>query len=126
MNNWTTGANMHLLGHAWEMAEAAGVGFKINFDAIPFVSAAKKYAEMWTFPGGASDNKSFYGEPITFSDKIKDYEQMLLFDPQTSGGLLVCLPEDRLAEFEGRASELEQEIWVIGDVVEGNQIEVTR
>jgi selenide,water dikinase len=49
---------------------------------------------------------------------------MLLFDPQTSGGLLLVVPPTRLAAFQSRAAELNQPIWVIGEVVEGSGIEV--
>lgn len=115
-----------LLGHAWEMAEASKVGLRFFFDQIPFVSGAKKYAQLWTFPGGASDNKLFYEEHITFVKKIEEFEQMLLFDPQTSGGLLLCVQEDQLGDFETRAKEMGQSIWVVGEVVKGNTIEVIR
>ncbi len=115
-----------LLGHAWEIAEASGVGMKLFFDQIPFISGAMGYAKEWTFPGGASDNKNYYGEHITIMENIEDYEEMLLFDPQTSGGLLLCVEESRVEEFEARAKELEQSTWLIGEVVDGNKIEVIR
>lgn len=113
-----------LLGHGYEMADASKVGFKIWFSQIPLVSCAQKYAQEWTFPGGASDNKAFFGPHITFADEIEEYQGMLLFDPQTSGGLLLAVPEKKLEDFLTRAKEREQPAWVIGDVVEGEGIEV--
>jgi selenide,water dikinase len=113
-----------LLGHGLEVAEASGVGLKINYAEIPFVSCAEKYGQMWTFPGGASDNKLFFGDRVSFASGIEEHQQMLLFDPQTSGGLLLAVPEDKLAEFLARAKELDQPVWVIGEVVEGEGIEV--
>jgi selenide,water dikinase len=113
-----------LLGHALEMAEASGVSLRIDHAQIPFVGGARKYAEMFTFPGGASDNRAYFGKRVNFSPSISEIEQMLLFDPQTSGGLLLGVPQDMLSAFEKRASDLEQVFWVIGEAHEGSGIEV--
>jgi len=113
-----------LLGHGLEMANASGVSLEINFEQLPFVSGAFKYAEKWTFPGGASDNRTHFGSRVTFDTSISESSQMLLFDPQTSGGLLLGVPQDRLEAFKKRAKELEQPVWVIGEVREGSGIEV--
>ena len=53
-----------LLGHAWEMANASGVGFNIYWDMLPFVSGAKEYASHYSFPGGAYDNREFFGDHV--------------------------------------------------------------
>jgi len=113
-----------LLGHGSEMAESSGVGLIINSSQVPFVSGARKYAQEWTFPGGASDNRAFFGPNVTFAQGIEEYEQMLLFDPQTSGGLLLSVPEEKLEDLLGRAKEIDQPVWVIGEVVDGKGIEV--
>lgn len=113
-----------LLGHGLEMAEASGVKFQISFKQIPFVTCAQKYAEAWTFPGGASDNRMFYGDRVTFAESISERNQMLLFDPQTSGGLLLSVPADQMEALANRARELEFPIWEIGEVVSGKGIEV--
>jgi selenide,water dikinase len=113
-----------LLGHGYEVAEASQVGFRIKFSQVPFVSCAVKYAQAWTFPGGASDNRAFYGKYVTFADAVKEYQHMLLFDPQTSGGLLLAVPDEKLEDFISRAKEIDQPAWVIGEVVEGGGIEV--
>jgi selenide,water dikinase len=113
-----------LLGHAMEMADASGVGLHIDYAQLPFVSGARKYAEMWTFPGGASDNCLYFGPRVEFDPSIDEASQMLLFDPQTSGGLLLGVPEGKLAAFETRAKELEQPNWVIGKVRAGSGIKV--
>jgi selenide, water dikinase len=111
-----------LLGHAWEMAKASGVGFNIHWDLLPFVSGAKGYASQFTFPGGAYDNRQYFGDHIKAPKSLSEEELMLLFDPQTSGGLLLSISCDYLEEFRIHAEKMEQPIWVIGDVVEGNQI----
>jgi selenide,water dikinase len=113
-----------LLGHAMEMADASGVALHFDYAQIPLVGRARKYAEMWTFPGGASDNRLYFSPHVTFDPSIDEAGQMLLFDPQTSGGLLLGVPKDKLAAFESRAKEFEQPIWVVGEVREGSGIEV--
>jgi len=113
-----------LLGHGLEMAQASGVLLHIDFNKIPFVSCAQKYAEMFTFPGGASDNRLFFGSDVIFDKGIDEASQMLLFDPQTSGGLLLGVSAEKLPGFLARASEVEQSVWVIGEVMRGDGIEV--
>lgn len=113
-----------LLGHGLEMAQASRVGFRLTYAAIPFVSCARKYADLWTFPGGAADNRLHFGEFVRFAPHLDEAAQMLLFDPQTSGGLLLAVPPAHLAAFQSRAAELNQPVWVIGEVVEGSGIEV--
>lgn len=113
-----------LLGHAWEIAEASRVGLRFYFDRIPFLKGAQRYAREWIFPGGSSDNRLFYAEHVGFSPTLDEASQMLLFDAQTSGGLLLAVPGDRLQGMLRRATELNQPLWVIGEVIQGDQIEV--
>ncbi len=113
-----------LLGHAMEMADFSGVCLRFRMKNMPFVSCARKYARAWTFPGGASDNRLFFGGRVTFSASIPEEEQMLLFDPQTSGGLLLALPAASRDEFLRRAQANDQPAWVVGEVLEGSGVEV--
>ena len=111
-----------LLGHGWEMAQASGVGLRFHSQAIPFLSGARRYAEAKTFPGGAMDNRAYFSPFVRFEGSLDRAAQMLLFDPQTSGGLLLAVPPSQLAAFQERAGELEQPIWVVGEAVEGQDI----
>jgi selenide, water dikinase len=113
-----------LLGHGMEMAEASGVSLKLELANIPFISGARKYAEMGTFPGGGFDNKKHFEPRVQFADSIDEPNQMLLFDPQTSGGLLLGVPRAQLDSFLARAQELNQAVWVIGNVEAGVGIKV--
>jgi selenide,water dikinase len=113
-----------LVGHASEVAQASGVGLRLAYNVLPFVSCARKYADLWAFPGGAADNRLYYGDLVHFDPRLDEAAQMLLFDPQTSGGLLLAVPEEKLAAFQARAAALDQPAWVIGEVVEGGGIEV--
>jgi len=105
-----------LLGHASEIAKASGVGLDFEFSQIPFIDACHKYTRAFTFPGGASNNKLYFGEQVSFDLALNDGEQMLLFDPQTSGGLLMCVPEEKLGDFKGKANERGIPVWEIGVV----------
>ena len=113
-----------LLGHGAEVAEASGVGLRFFIDKLPFVSCAEKYAAQWTFPGGASDNRQHFGPRIRFDKSISEQKQMLLFDPQTSGGLLLAVPKRKLSAFLVRAGQIQQPVWLIGETFKGEGIEV--
>ena len=113
-----------LLGHGLEMADASQVGLQIRFEAVPFVSCARKYAEGWNFPGGTSDNRLFFGSRVKFSPAIDEENRMLLFDAQTSGGLLLAVPAEKITAFLKRAAETGQSAWEIGEVISGSGIEV--
>jgi len=113
-----------LLGHGTEMAKASAVALQFDFAAIPFVSGARKYAALGTFPGGAFDNLSHFSPEVEFDSALGEQERMLLFDPQTSGGLLLGIPASRLEEFLRRARELDQPAWQVGRVHEGSGINV--
>lgn len=113
-----------LLGHAWEMAEASRVGLRFYFNRIPILKGALRYGREWIFPGGSSDNRLYYAEHVRFSPTLDEVSQMLLFDAQTSGGLLLAVPGDRLEGMLKRATELNQPLWTIGEVIPGDQIEV--
>lgn len=113
-----------LLGHAWEMAAGSKVGINIHWDMIPFISSAKEYANLYSFPGGAFDNKLYFGEHIKFPKSMTEEEIMLMFDPQTSGGLLFSVDCNQLDNLISKAEKMDQPIWVIGEVVKGNEITV--
>lgn len=113
-----------LIGHGSEIGKSSRVRLQFSMEKIPFVEGALKYAAMGTFPGGAADNRLFFGENVTFTSTIDEPRQMLLFDPQTSGGLLMCVPEGSATDFTKRASDLGQPVWEIGCVIEGSGIVV--
>lgn len=113
-----------LLGHGMEMANTSNVSLSIETAKLPFLSGARGYAEKGIFPGGAFDNKKYFENNVRFDKKLDEPIQMLLFDPQTSGGLLLGVPQEKLYSFEKRAKELDQPTWVIGEVHAGQGIDV--
>jgi len=115
-----------LMGHGLEMADASKVGFKLSFEKMPFTRGAKQYAEQWIFPGGSADNRLYYGEHVRFDPSIDEASQMLLFDAQTSGGLLLAVPKEKLRPLLQKAAQVDQMLWEIGEVVQGAGIEVVK
>ena len=113
-----------LLGHASEMAAASRVGMRFFIDKLPFVSCAHKYAGMRSFAGGLYDNLRHFGRLVRFSPDISEESRMLLFDPQTSGGLLLAVPRRKLAGFLERAEQISQPAWLVGEAFLGEGLEV--
>ena len=113
-----------LLGHASEMVEASGCGITFNWHALPFISSAHKYAQAGTFPGGAFDNRRYFERYVSFDPSIGEIERMLLFDPQTSGGLLLAVPPEKAAAFAEAAQLARIPIWQVGEVTTKQGIKV--
>lgn len=115
-----------LMGHSLEMLKNSepGLGLRYDFDTIPFTPNYEKYIEMGMFSAGANENYNFYIDKVRFSDRIDENHQMILFDPQTSGGLLLGIHPDQVDSFLAEADAAGQFARVIGEVVEGQDIEV--
>jgi selenide, water dikinase len=77
-----------LIGHGREMAVASGVTLEIEVSKVPFLPGAEEYARLGALPGGLKNNREF----ALCSLVSRETEDLLLFDPQTSGGLLISAP----------------------------------
>lgn len=113
-----------LIGHAMEMAEASGVSLRIHYSSIPLMKAAQKYAEAYTFPGGASDNMEYFSPKVTLEGELSINLLTLLYDPQTSGGLLIAVPEEKASQFQAEADARAIPMWQIGTVSTGSGIAI--
>lgn len=98
-----------LLGHAREMALASNVTLEIDADAVQFLPGALEYAAAGAQPGGLKNNRDFVSCDVEFARELAPAVEALLYDPQTSGGLLISLPEESAARVPG---------YVIGRVTE--------
>jgi selenide,water dikinase len=83
-----------LLGHLTEMLEASGVGAVVRRDEVPVWERAVPLANEGIYPGGLKDNRAYLDERVT-ADGVSEKELLPLYDPQTSGGPLVAVPEAR-------------------------------
>jgi selenide,water dikinase len=113
-----------LLGHALEIANASGVRLSIEFNRLPWLPGALRHAEKWAFAGGAFNNKNFYGAAVTPARPLAEWQEVLLHDPQTSGGLLAAVPRENLPVFIDVCAPGGQEVWVIGEVAAGEGVEI--
>ncbi len=81
-----------LLGHACEMIQDCDVGMIIHSGAVPYFPEAKEYAEMGRVPGGTTRNRDFRINMVDIDKNVSRVMLDILFDPQTSGGLLMSVP----------------------------------
>jgi selenide,water dikinase len=82
-----------LLGHLCEMLGAGDIGIKISADAVPRLPEAEEYARLGFVPAGAHRNKAFYAPKVKKEKDLPDWMLDVLFDPQTSGGLVMAAAE---------------------------------
>lgn len=113
-----------LLGHAWEMAAASGVGLRFDFESIPLYPQAARLAAEWCFPGGGFDNAEFFGPRVRFAPQFSQDQQLLLFDPQTSGGLLFAVSPDLAQRCEQDAAARQVPLWRVGEANSTGVLEV--
>jgi len=86
------------LGHCMELCQASGVAVEIWSEQIPILPGALEYAVMGLVPAGAYRNADHFGHTIEFSGTVSDALRDVLYDPQTSGGLLFAVPRDQADE----------------------------
>jgi selenide,water dikinase len=112
-----------LLGHAAEMANHSHIRLRFHLSQLPFLPGAKDYANMWLFPAGSCNNQRTFEEQIDMNG-LEEEMQMLLFTPETSGGLLIALPPEDAGRLEVICREAGQSVWRVGEVVKGTGVEV--
>jgi selenide,water dikinase len=113
-----------LLGHLSEMLEASGVGAVVHRDDVPVWEKAVTLAAERCYPGGLKSNRE-YLEGRVVADGIGPDDLLPLYDPQTSGGLLVAVPEDRASAFIHSLEDHGASGAMVGEVVEGSGVRVT-
>jgi selenide,water dikinase len=112
-----------LLGHGYEMADQSNARLRFFFDRLPFLAGAKEYADLWLFPGGSCNNQRTFESHVSFNG-LEEEMQMLLFTPETSGGLLIALPPAEATRLKDLYRQAGQAVWHVGEVLEGQGIEV--
>jgi selenide,water dikinase len=108
-----------LLGHALNMAKGSHINLIINNDTVPLMSKVKELAAAGAVPKGAVKNLEFCSRNSYFSENIGEGDKLALSDPQTSGGLLIALPQKGIKKFDHAMKKGSGSYWVIGEVVKG-------
>jgi len=106
-----------LLGHLYEMS-GKKFTIEVEFDKVPFISEAINQASMGIIPAGSYNNQIFVEKYVEFVRNLSFEEQMILFDAQTSGGLLISLPQEKAEEYLKRAGNEGVFAKIIGNVKE--------
>jgi selenide,water dikinase len=97
VNSCTDITGFGLIGHAFKMAENSEVSIEIFTDKVPFINGALEFCRMGMIPRGAYSNRNFYAAEVDKND-VKEELMDLFYDPQTSGGLFISIPQQKAEE----------------------------
>ncbi len=117
-----------LLGHAAEMALAShresGAGLVIRAEDVPRLPGTMAYIRAGYLTRGHQRNPEHYGRWVHFAQDVSPELRILLWEAETSGGLLVSVPPDRVEVFREACAQRTQACWEIGEVIEGKGVQV--
>lgn len=117
-----------LLGHAQELAQASGVGIRFRLPYIPVLPKARELSEQGMVDAGVAMNRSSFEKLVKWDSGIAEPDQNLLWESESSGGLLVALPEKCVRRYQQAADDNGIRAPVVGEVVAGESgtVEVRR
>lgn len=108
-----------LIGHLLGMLKASNASAEVSFSSVPLLDGAERLAADGVVPGGTQRNRNAAEDSVEWVAELREHEKLLLCDAQTSGGLLMAVPEDRkdvlLLELERRGVSAA----VVGRITEG-------
>ena len=107
-----------LLGHAWEMARASEVTIEIEAKAVPLLEGALALAAAGMLTSGDKTNRAYVGNDVEIAETVDESTRRLLFDPQTAGGMLISVSNDRSQALLDRLQEHYPGARIIGRVNE--------
>lgn len=114
-----------LAGHAVRMADGSGVTLRIEESDLPLLPGALECCRAGMIPGGGRRNREFFGPRLRISDEVATEMAEVFFDPQTSGGLLIALPEkDALVLLGAFQANGITEAEIIGHVIEQDRFAI--
>ena len=111
------------LGHLSEMLEASGLGAVVRRGGVPVWERSVSLAAQGCYPGGLKNNREYLGDKVA-RDGVGPEDLLPLYDPQTSGGLLVSVPEQQAPAFVRALENNATLAAVVGEVVEGRTVKV--
>ena len=113
-----------LLGHTGEMAEGSGKTIELFAREIPLLPQALALAEEGIIPGGAFRNREYAGQSVSFAENIPQPLQDIMWDPQTSGGLLAAVAEKDAHQLLSRLEESCADAKIIGRVLSKESVSI--
>lgn len=116
INACTDVTGFSLLGHGYEMASASKVSLHLDKNSIPIIESSIEYVEDGIIPGGTYTNKKYLFNHVFC--ECEDWLENILFEPQTSGGLLFSIEKEDLDKFKKNLEEKHVFYKVIGEVRE--------
>ena len=105
-----------ILGHGSEIADGSNVTLKLNFNRIPILENAISYAEQGCLTGGASANKDYLENRVKLAANLSKAQIDVLYDAQTSGGLLMAFAPEDAEDFKADAQSAGLDVFEIGVV----------
>ncbi len=113
-----------ILGHGYEMAAAGGVEVRFSASAIPALPGALEYVYRGIITGGAARNRKYLQGKVSISQEVTEELAHLLYDPQTSGGLLFAVPKERAVAVESGFDREGLPVWRVGEITKGQGVTV--
>lgn len=98
VNGVTDVTGFGLLGHVLEMAKGSGCTIEVDGESVPMLRNAREYANMGIIPAGMYKNLDYISPDVSVCEGVKQDILDVLYDPQTSGGLLISVPQERASE----------------------------
>ncbi|MEZ4673731.1 MAG: AIR synthase-related protein [Caldilineaceae bacterium] len=117
-----------LLGHGSEMAVAsgreAGVGLRITAAAVPALPGVWEYLAAGYVTCGSTRNPEHFGDHVQIAESVTAAQRTLLWEAETSGGLLLAVPAAMVTTFQAACADQNQSCWEIGEVVDAGGVTV--
>jgi selenide,water dikinase len=110
-----------LAGHASHLIQESKAGIELDFNSIPIFPGVMDLLENKVYPGGLGRNRDFYAPSIEFEGEILEHHRDILFDPQTSGGLLIVLPPEASQKLVERLHQAGINSAVIGKIIKNSE-----
>jgi selenide,water dikinase len=125
VNSCTDITGFGLLGHAFEMAQGSKVTIKFNSSSIPIIEEALSLARMGIIPSGAYRNMEYIKDFVKVSESVPQEIADCMFDPQTSGGLLISLEKEKSQLLLNELKSSSTPFALIGEVLEKQDYSIT-
>ena len=113
---WKSFPRFGLVGHLCEMAEGSGVTIRLHSACVPLLPRVLALAEEEVVPGGSGRNQTYFGPRAAFADTVSEAMTDVLYDPQTSGGLLFSLEPEQARLLQSALREQGIPAAIIGEV----------